>query len=168
MRNTLAGLFSLAAMTTLAAVQEPAPTREWVRQYCATACVARTAAAIASTTPVESSNGVKRLSIADGTNTFNLVWEDATVHALRASACNPVAVSGGFTNGMLFVWREAVTGYVNHATTIYATKTGLHSGAFASVTGDDRITHMRSGSGGDFTVFSVLLQPSIAREIIGD
>ena len=165
MRNMLATIFISAALA-LSGAQEPAPSREWVRQYCATACVAQTAAAVASTAHAVSSNGVNVTTLQVGTNILTMTYEDATVPALRATDCNAAAAAGGITNGMLFVWRDEATNYANGAIAIVPSRTNLVCGAFTSHDSTN-VVYMTDGSGGAFAVWFTFLQPSVAEKITG-
>lgn len=165
MRNMLATIFISAALA-LSGAQEPAPSREWVRQYCATACVAQTAAAVAGTGESVRSNDVTRTTLTVGTNTFTVVVEDATVPALRATDCNAAAAAGGITNGMLFVWRDEATNYANGAIAIVPSRTNLVCGLYRSATEADAV-YMRSTDGGEFAVWFTFLQPSVAETVAG-
>ena len=136
----------IAAYNAIAAIQEPAPSRAWVRDY-----VSNTVQ-----TAMSHADGIRTYTAGTGRSQIRLEVEDATVYALVVSAATPAAVSAGVTNGQYFVWHETSHSYLNKADAIIATSTNL---IWRGVGSDG------CSFAGWFDVSGVMLQPSIAKGV---
>ena len=142
----IATAFLPALCRVSAAVQEPAPSRDWVRAY-----VSNTVQ-----TATHVSDGTRVYTAGTGMSRIRLEVQEASVYALVATNATPASVSAGVTNGMHFVWDEASHSYTNHAQSVVATKTNFVWHAVQS----DGCTFP-----GLFDVTGVRLQPAVAAEV---
>ena len=144
------------------ATMSGAASRAWVTNY-----VGNIASELERKIVTTTSGGKTVYSVpVEGGGVVSNVVEEATVGGLVIGEASALAVRGGITNGMLFAWND-ISAYVNGDKAIEATRTNLTYSVYRSAYLDSQTWLVDAQTNRFCRLFSSLIQPSVAKRLIG-
>ena len=149
-----------AAFGTLAAFGIVA-SQAWVENY-----VSNRVSEVERRIDLRTGGGASTLYVPTVGGVVSNVVEEATVGGLVIGEATQLAVQGGITNGMLFAWNDA-NAYANGDRLIVATKTNLTYSVYHTTYLDAQTWLVDSQTNRFCRLYSTLIQPSVAAQIIG-
>ena len=150
-----------AAFGALAAFGSTA-SQAWVEHY-----VSNRVSEVEKRLALRTGGGISTLTVPTAGGIVSNVVEEATVGGLVIGEATPLAVQDGITNGMLFAWNEVYNAYANGGRLIVATKTNLVYSVYHTAYLDAQTWLVDSQTNRFCRLYSTLIQPSVAAQILG-
>lgn len=154
-------VLALAAVMAAYVAFGIAASQAWVEHY-----VSNRVSEVEKRIAVRTDGVASTLTVPTAGGIVSNVVEEATVGGLVIDEATQLAVQGGITNGMLFAWNDE-NAYANGGRLIVATKTNLVYSVYHTAYLDAQTWLVDSQTNRFCRLYSTLIQPSVAAQILG-